>query len=92
MDPSGLVRHLGNFEVRIIVTDFEGEQITYLIKITVVDAEPKRISSKTKSPPRPYIIEVTQFGLLRVGFTRAITPPTFSQYPEFGLPAFFNST
>jgi hypothetical protein len=36
-----------------------------------------------KSPPRPYISEMNQFGHVRVSFTKPILPPTLELYPEF---------
>ena len=34
-------------------------------------------------PPKPFIKEITNFGLVRVGFTRPIVLPTYKMFTEF---------
>ena len=38
---------------------------------------------KQQSPPRPFVKEISNTGLLRVAFTRPIILPTFKRFPEF---------
>ena len=38
---------------------------------------------KQLSPPRPFVKNISNTGLLRVAFTRPIILPTYRRFPEF---------
>lgn len=72
-----------------MLTDSVNEDLVYTFNLEVTcfavetPLEPKTIKKFPLPPPRPFIKELNQIGLVRIGFSRNLFLPTFARFPEF---------